>query len=506
MQPVSGGVSLRRILPDARYSCVDDLHFSSCFSDSRNCRPGDLFVALVGSEADGHDHIVEAVERGAIGILSERFVSTTVPLCIVPDTREAYGQICQVLADRPCDKLFLVGVSGTSGKTAATMLLAAIFKKAHFTTGVISSLGISDSLRDHDGTTVMSRAPEIARNLSAFSLNGCTHAVLEIPSVALARRSIAGMTLDSAILTNLASDHLDIHGTIENYRRAQRRVFTHLKPAGFAVLNSDDPGCQACLATIDHPTLTTGMTSDAQLTATLIDRCPSEQTFLIHAGNQTMPVRTAIIGDPHINLCLQATAVALASGLDLALIASGLESLDDLPGCLERVECGQPFSVFVDRCRTAHTLSRTLHTLRQVTAGRLICVLGPSGEADPSQRPLFGRLAEKAADVTIVTGNNPGSEHPLQIAHDVLDGYNRPDRAIVCPDRRRAIHAALDLAATGDTVLISGKGDDTLQHVESKVIPFDDQQVAANWLYEVSAKQEYPASLRSEATDLFNLN
>ena len=168
MQPVSGGVSLRRILPDARYSCVDDLHFSSCCSDSRNCRPGDLFVALVGSEADGHDHMAEAVERGAIGILSERFVSTTVPLCIVPDTREAYGQICQELADRPCDKLFLVGVSGTSGKTAATMLLAAIFKQAHFTTGLISSLGISDSLQVHDATTVMSGAPEIARNLSAF--------------------------------------------------------------------------------------------------------------------------------------------------------------------------------------------------------------------------------------------------------------------------------------------------------------------------------------------------
>ena len=219
-----------------------------------------------------------------------------------------------------------------------------------------------------------------------------------------------------------------------------------------------------------------------------------------------MPVRTRIIGDPHIGFCLQATAVALASGLDLALIASGLESIDDLPGCLERVECGQPFSVFVDRCRSPHALSRTLHTLRQVTTGRLICVVGPSGEIDPSQRPLFGRVAEKASDVTIITGNNPRNEHPLQIAHDVLDGYGRPDRAIVCPDRQRAIHSALGQAAAGDTVLISGKGHDTLQHLESQVVVFDDHQVAADWLYETTTQQDQPQSPSSTGVDLFHLN
>jgi UDP-N-acetylmuramoyl-L-alanyl-D-glutamate--2,6-diaminopimelate ligase len=506
MQPITGGVSLRTILPNARYSRATDLNFTSCCSDSRNCRPGDLFIALVGSEDDGHDHIAEAVERGAIGVLSERFVSTTVPLCIVPDTRDAHGHICQALANAPCEKLFLVGVSGTSGKTAATMLLAGIFKQARITTGIMSSLGISDTIDIHDSPKAMSRAPEIAKHLSRFSLNGCTHAILEIPSVALARRTIAGLQLDAAVLTNLASDHLDIHGSIENYRRAQRRLFSHLKPTGFAVLNSDDPGSQACLAMMDHPTLTTGLKSDAQLTATLVDRCPSEQTFLIHAGNQTTPVRTRIIGDPHINLCLQATTVALASGLDLATIASGLESIDDLPGVLERVECGQPFSVYVDRCRTPHALSRTLHTLRQVTSGKLICVVGPSGEIAPSQRPLFGRIAEKASDVTIITANNPGNEHPLQMAHDVLDGYGRPDRALICPDRNRAIHTALSQASTGDTVLVSGKGHDTLQHLEDRVIPFDDHQVALQWLYEAAAKQDYPNTPKSPDLGLFNLN
>jgi len=506
MQPITGGVSLRRILPTGRYSRATDLYFSSCCSDSRNCRPGDLFVALVGSDEDGHDHIAEAVERGAIGILSERFVSAPVPLCIVPDTRDAYGQICQALAGTPCEDLFVIGVSGTNGKTAAAMLLAGIFKQACITTGIISSLGVSDSMDVHDGGQVMLRAPEVAKHLSTMSLNGCSHAILEIPSVALARRTIAGLSLDAAVLTNLASDHLDIHGTIENYRRAQRRLFSHLKPTGFAVLNTDDPGSHACLSMMDCPTLTTGIKSDAQLTATLVERCPSEQTFLMHAGNQTMPVRTRIIGDSHINLCLQATTVALASGLDLATIASGLESIDDLPGVLERVECGQPFSVFVDRCRTPHRLSRALHTLRQVTTGRLICVVGPSGEIDSSQRPLFGRIAEKASDVTIITANNPANEHPLQTIHDVLDGYGRPDRALICPDREQAIQTALSEATTGDTVLISGKGHETLQYLQDRVIPFDDHQVASQWLYDVAAKQDSPSPFMPPDLGLFNLN
>lgn len=506
MQPTFGGVSLRQLLPNAHYSCSDDLFFTSCCSDSRNCRPGDLFVALVGSRDDGHDHVLEAIERGAAGVVSERFLSCDVPLCIASDTREAYGQICQALADTPCEKLFVVGVSGTSGKTAASMLLASVFRRAHFDTGIISSLGITDSVQTYDSARVMSLPPELARHLSQFSANSCSHAILEIPSSALARRNIAGVTLDAAIMTNIRSDHLDIHGTLENYRRAQRRLFSHLKPAGFAVINNDDPGSQACLASLQHPALTTGTETEAQLTATLVERCVSEQTFLIHAGNQSIPVRTRIIGDAHIANCLQATAVGLAIGLELPLIASGLEALNDLPGNLERVECGQPFSVFIDRSRTPDQLARTLHTLRPVTSGRLICVLGPSGAGDPQQRPLFGRVAEKSADVTIVTSNNPAHENPLQISHDVLDGYVRPARAIVCPDRKKAIYSALDRATAGDTVLISGKGHETLQHVEDRFLAFDDRLVASNWLHEVSVGRDYSLCSPNSPSQLFHFN
>ncbi len=506
MQPIPGAISLRSILPQARYSRPGDYSFSSCCSDSRNVRPGDLFVALVGSQDDGHAHIAEAVERGAAAILTERFVSSPVPLCIVPDTREAYGQICQVLAGSPCDKLFMVGVSGTQGKTATTMLLASIFKEAHICTGIISSLGISDSLQVRDASDLIWRPPELARTLSDFSANGCSHAIIEIPSRALAYRTTAGLSLDAAVMTNIRSDHLDIHGNVENYRRAQRRLFAHTKPAGYIILNTDDAGNHACLASLDQPTLTTAIQDDAQLTATVIDRCASEQTFLIHAGHQSISVRTQITGNCHIQHCLQATATGLAAGLPLPLIVRGIEAIDSIPGYLDRIDCGQPFRVFIDGARTADQLSRTLKSIKQVTPGRLICVLGPTAQDDPRQRPLLGSAAERDSDAMIITSNNPGYEQPLQIIHDVLDGCTHPERPLVCPDRTRAIHAALDRATAKDTVIITGKGHVTHQQIEHRMLPFDDRQVASEWLYAETPHRAYPSEDSPTEESLFRLN
>ena len=506
MQPSPGGISLRNILPQARYSRSGDYLFSACCSDSRNVRPGDLFVALVGSHEDGHTHINEAVERGATAILTERFVSSSVPLCIVPDTREAYGHICQVLAGNPCEKLFLVGVSGTQGKTATTMLLASIFKEAQFSTGIISSLGISDSLQVRDSNALTWQPPEMARTLSEFSANGCSHAIVEVPSQALACRTTAGLQLDAAVMTNIRCDHLDIHGTVENYRRAQRRLFNYTKSAGYVVLNTDDAGNHASLASLKQPTLTTAIKDDAQLTATVIDRCASEQTFLIHAGHQSIPVRTQITGDAHIHYCLQAAATSLAAGLELPLIVRGLEAIDAIPGYLDRVECGQPFSVFIDGARTADQLSRTLKTIRQVTPGRLICVIGPTAHADPRQRPLLGSAAERHSDTLIITSNSPAYEPPLQIIHDVLDGCADPGQPLVCPDRTRAIHAALDRATANDTVIITGKGHVTHQQVEHRLLPFDDHLVASDWLYNEAAQRNYPSQDTASEESLYHLN
>ncbi|MEO2020718.1 MAG: cyanophycin synthetase, partial [Pirellulaceae bacterium] len=284
------------------------------------------------------------------------------------------------------------------------------------------------------------------------------------------------------------------------------RLFAHTKPAGYIILNTDDAGNHACLASLDQPTLTTAIQDDAQLTATVIDRCASEQTFLIHAGHQSISVRTQITGNCHIQHCLQATATGLAAGLPLPLIVRGIEAIDSIPGYLDRIDCGQPFRVFIDGARTADQLSRTLKTIKQVTPGRLICVLGPTAQDDPRQRPLLGSAAERDSDAMIITSNNPGYEQPLQIIHDVLDGCTHPERPLVCPDRTRAIHAALDRATAKDTVIITGKGHVTHQQIEHRMLPFDDGQVASEWLYAETPHRAYPSEDSPTEESLFHLN
>jgi UDP-N-acetylmuramoyl-L-alanyl-D-glutamate--2,6-diaminopimelate ligase len=229
----------------------------------------------------------------------------------------------------------------------------------------------------------------------------------------------------------------------------------------------------------------------AELNATVIERHAGEQTFLLTAGNETAAVQTRMIGDHHVHNCLCAAAVGLVAGLDLTTVARGLETLDHVPGRMEPIVCGQPFGVYVDRARTPDTLAVTLRSLRQVTTGRVICVFGADAGRDPSQRPLMGRVVERGADLGVITNDNPRGEQPLQIAHDIIDGYDRPAKSHILPDRAEAIRWALSQAGPGDAVLIAGKGDCKYQVVDNRRQYFDDCEVAKDWLDDVGAQIEY---------------
>ncbi len=224
-------------------------------------------------------------------------------------------------------------------------------------------------------------------------------------------------------MTNVTHDHLDYHASLRNYRLAKAKLFDHLADEGFAVLNADDPGSAGYLRQLDGPVLTVGIEAAAEITATPVEQCLSEQTFLLTAGSETVPVRTQMIGTHHIYNCLAAAAVGLAYGIELTTVVRGLESVGHVPGRLERIECGQPFGVFVDFAHTPDALTGVLKTLRQVTAGRLICVFGAGGERDRQKRPLMGRAVEQGADVAILTNDNPRHEDPQAIFRDVLDGF-----------------------------------------------------------------------------------
>ena len=492
----AGAIKLRTALPRAKFFGTSDVPVASCTSDARSCRPGDLFVALVTAEGDGHDDVFMAIENGATSILSERLLPVDVPVCVVDDTREAYGHVCHQLMGRPSENMHVIGVTGTAGKTITNVLISSVLEAAGMRAGFATTLGRFDGLETASATQTTPPQHQLADQLARMASNYCSHAVLEVSSKALAQRHTAGIQFDSAVLTNVRRDHLDFHGSVKNYRNAKLRLFEQLKPDGFAIINADDPTSDFFLDRIDHPTLTVGMRNQAEITATVVEQFKSEQTFLLTAGSESVPIRTQMIGDHHVYNCMAAAAVGLVLGIDLTTIARGLEAVDQVPGRLERIECGQPFGVFIDSARTPHSLACSLKALRQVTKGKLTCIFGADADRDPDNRPLLGRAVERYADRGIITSDNPRNETALHIAHDILDGYDRPARGHVMPDRAKAIEWALGQAGPGDTVLIAGKGNETFQIVGNQRLQFDDREVARSWLYDVGAAIEYEQTAR----------
>jgi UDP-N-acetylmuramoyl-L-alanyl-D-glutamate--2,6-diaminopimelate ligase len=473
------------LLPEAEIVGADDVWIAGCTSDSRHIREGELFAALAGSGCDGHDFAADAAARGCAAVLTERpMPELAVPSCVVPNARAAFARLCQALAGCPSRQLKLIGVTGTNGKTTTSCLIAGVLSAAGHRVGVLGTLGYLNG-RSVEKSTHTTPPPErLAALFSQMVGNGCTHAVMEVSSHALDQSRVAGLEFDAACVTNVTHDHLDYHGTLNEYRQTKAKIFDYLSIDGFAVLNADDAGSAELLRRHAGPALTIGIDSPAEITAVPVEQFISEQTFLLTAGTETVPVQTQMIGRHHIYNCMAAAAVGLAYDIELTTIVRGLESVGHVPGRLERIECGQPFGVFVDFAHTPDALTGVLKTLRQVTSGRLICVFGAGGQRDRQKRPLMGRAVEQGADIAMLTNDNPRHEDPQAIFRDVLAGFVNRDTVQRIPDRVAAIHRALRMAEPGDCVLIAGKGHETDQIIGDERLPMDDRELAREWLYE----------------------
>jgi UDP-N-acetylmuramoyl-L-alanyl-D-glutamate--2,6-diaminopimelate ligase len=488
------GISLRDLLPEAQFYGNTDIRVTSCCNDPDHVEQGDLFALLSPAEGAAQSELATAVRHGALAVLCEQRPPGDLPACVVPNARAAYGQICQTLAGNPSHRTRVIGVTGTNGKTTVTTLITSILRAAGKPTAAIGIPALDDTVEAPEYRFQTRTAAEFAHGLATAEMEGCSHAVVEVSSEALAEYRTAGVDFDAAVLTNVRRDHLDLHGSVRNYRSVKGRLLSQLTGEGFAVINADDPASNFYLRELENPVLTVGQKCPAELTATVVERHRSEQTVLLEAGSDLIPFRTRMVGDHHVTNCLLAAAVGLLYRVDLPTIIRGLEEVQHIPGRLERIECGQPFSVFVDYARTPDTLAAGLRALRRVTSGRVICVFGAEGDREKQQRPLLGRVAERCADVSVITGNNPGHESPLDITHDTLDGYERPARAHVIPGRERAIVWALEQAEPGDSVLIAGKGDECGQRIGDEYHPFDDRQLVRDWLYDNAAQEEVQAS------------
>lgn len=477
------GVSLRQLTPSAQFFAARDVRVTSCCDDSRSVRSGDLFVALSGVDYDGHDFVHDAVARGAAAVLSERpLPGLPVPVCVVDNGREVHARLCQALAGNPTQSVKVVGITGTNGKTTTSYLASSVLSAGGYSPGVMGTLGYFDGREDQRSGHTTPPAPELAHWLGRMQANGCTHAVMEVTSHALAQQRVAGVEFDVACFTNLRHDHLDFHTTLQRYHAAKARLLEHLRPEGLLIVNADDAGCQSLAEKHGGAALSVGLTEPAEISATVVEQGISHQVFLLHADRETAPVETRLIGDHNISNCLMAAAIGLAYGIDLATVVRGLETLDRIPGRLEPIDCGQPFSVLVDYAHTPDALQAALQAVRPHTAGRVICVFGAGGNRDREKRPQMGRVVEQWSDVALITSDNPRDESPRAIARQVAAGFAAGSARVVL-DRGEAIRQALDMAEPGDTVLIAGKGHETCQIVGNRRRVFDDRALVRQLLY-----------------------
>jgi UDP-N-acetylmuramoyl-L-alanyl-D-glutamate--2,6-diaminopimelate ligase len=481
-------VSLRRLLPDARFVGAPDWEVSGCTADSRRLDPGQVFVAVRGSRYDGHAFVAQALERGAAGVVVERPCPEAGRLqVVVPDTRAAYSRLCQALAGDPSRHLVTLGVTGSCGRTLAAHFLRAILEAAGERFGMVGRLGWSDGVETHPiGLAASMPDPAgLAAMLAAMVEHGAAGAVIELGSEALGRgRVIEGVSFDGAIVTDLAAPPAVAIDERLARRSAKARLFRQVKPGGAAVVNADDPQAELLGAVnLEATRVSYSLRAPADVTARIEQLDRRGCRFLLRGFDHERPVMLHLAGESSVSHALAASALAWARGVAVDAVVAGLESVLALPGRLEPIEEGQAFDVRVDQARQGVDLQEALAALRSMTDGRIRCVLGAEGNRDRRERRGLAIVAESFADGVILTADNPRTEDPDQILDDLLTGFRHPGRVRVEPDRRLAIEAALAHAEPGDAVLIAGKGRQTFQILADRAVPFDDCEVARTWLH-----------------------
>lgn len=463
---------------------------SSVEYDSRRVEQGALFVAVRGFVADGHAFVEEAARRGAVAALVEERVGCAgVAEVLVPDTREALGRVAHEFYGRPSEHLKTHGITGTNGKTTTSYLIDSVLRETGLKTGVVGTLGYRLGDRIAAGDRTSPESLDLARLMSAMVDTGVDAVAMEISSHALALKRTAGLKLDTATLTNLSRDHLDFHGSYEEYAAAKGRLFALLegdgwKPGSTAVLNRDD-GLGRELIERLRPSrrvdlLTYGF-EEGDVHATGVASTSRRTSARFRTPNGSFDVTLKLVSRFNVMNALAATAVAVSQRLPLDAIRKGLERVERVEGRLDLVEAGQDFAVVVDYAHTPDALRQVLEALADLSPERVITVFGCGGDRDRGKRPIMGEIAIKASDVVIVTSDNPRTEDPAAIIRDVLASRGaHPGGASVevIESRRDAIVRAIGIARPGDLVLIAGKGHENYQIIGDKTIHFDDREEA----------------------------
>lgn len=480
-------VSLRRLFPLSSFVGCADIVVSDATEHSSQCGPDSLFAALPGTRTEGANFVSEAIGRGATSLLVQRpIASVNVPQCVVPCASRAFSVLCECLAGNPSDHLHVAGVTGTNGKTTTTWLIRSILQTAGRRTGLLGTIEYSDGLDASPSSLTTPDSRTSSNWLRDMLDRGTTYAAIELSSHALAQDRAAGVRLEAAVVTNITQDHFDYHSTAESYRASKERIFERCHAGAIMAINADDPGCRSLKMDIAKPgqLVTYGLDTPADITAEIVEDTCSGSRFVIHIDSERVEVTTSLVGRHNVSNCLAAAVVARHFGVSSSDIARGIEALPSVPGRLESIELGQPFNVYVDYAHTDDALRHCIHSLRQVTPGRTICVFGAGGDRDRSKRPLLAAAAAEA-DLAVVTSDNPRTEDPERIIEDILAGFPvTADKPYVETDRRSALRWALQEAEPGDCVLVAGKGHETEQIIGTNHLAFDDRTEVRHLLAE----------------------
>jgi UDP-N-acetylmuramoyl-L-alanyl-D-glutamate--2,6-diaminopimelate ligase len=455
--------------------------------DSREVKPGDLFVCLVGEKSDGHRFAADAVARGAAALAIQADhadeISRNVPRITVPDTRRALPALSAALFGHPSRAMKVVGITGTNGKTTTTFLTAAILQRAGLKTGTIGTLGayLGDEKLPSEHTTP--EADQLQALLAEMRSRGAEAVVMEASSHALAQYRTDSIDFDAAAFTNLTQDHLDYHGDMESYYRSKLRLFTDYPAESgklfAASINVDDSYGRRLATESKGRVLTYAIDGPADIRAESVETGPGSVSFRAATPSGGFDVRLNIGGAFQAYNALAAIGVAVGLGMTPDVIAAGLASLTAVPGRFESVPTGRGFHVIVDYAHTPDGLENLVASARRLKPARILLVFGCGGNRDRTKRPIMGRTAATKAEVAIVTSDNPRNEDPNLIIEEVLAGMKDATAdVIVEPDSRAAIATAIAQARDGDIILIAGKGHEDYQLVGDNVLSFDDRLVA----------------------------
>ncbi len=457
--------------------------------DSRKTEAGDLFVAVCGFETDGHRFIGKAIEKGAAVILCEKIPEQKTPYVLVADSRLALAVCSCVFFGNPAAEMRMIGITGTSGKTTVSTLLKHVLEEARgIKVGLIgtNAIQIGDETLPSDHTTPESY--ELQKLFRQMAERGCKCVVMEVSSHALELKRVAGFVFDTAVYTNLSQDHLDFHGTMDNYAAAKKRMFTQCKEAW---INADDAWAafmeEGSPCRVRHY----GIEDKADLSAQDPHMLPDRICFTAAFAGRNTSVELHIPGTFSVYNALAVIAAAISEGISPEESAQALKTAQGVKGRLESVPTGKNYHILIDYSHKPDALEKVLRSLRPVTSGRLICLFGCGGDRDKLKRPLMGKISAELSDLVILTSDNPRTEDPEAILDEIeagLTGTMTPYLRIC--DRIEAIHRAVDIAESGDVILLAGKGHEDYQVVGHEKHHMDEREIVADYLKNQKAEKK----------------